>query len=249
MAGSKHTLIKSFRLPEQLPTVDMGFCQKGHIDHTALLIALLVWGHWRDVKQMFCADMLAFNSRLKNKQFNAAVSAGCLQLWHQLHWKVPPWQALTHAKYTSCKSHFPLMLSHTLRRAQTVSYCVWGSSSIWRAETLSGDLWPLVAESCRVTWGSLGGFQVSQRAFRGLLKDHCAHCVQGLLCLCSISLFTVKSDEQQTCYFNTPKSFETYNACCNSYLFMVASWRLWWVIQDVPCIAALYTTAVYCHML
>ncbi|TNN73407.1 Disks large-associated protein 1 [Liparis tanakae] len=29
-------------LPEQSPTVDTGFCQKGHAEHTALLIALLV---------------------------------------------------------------------------------------------------------------------------------------------------------------------------------------------------------------
>lgn len=108
-------------------------------------------------------------------------------------------RALTHAKYTALKGRLP-----PSPHAHTVSYCVWESSGIWRAETLSGDLWPPLAERRRLTWGSLGDFQVTQRTVSGLWKDHCVLCVQGLLCL-SIRWSTVISNEQQTCflYFNT----------------------------------------------
>lgn len=73
-------------------------------------------------------------------------------------------EALTHC-------HLPLLLAHTQRRTQWA--IVSESSGIWRAETLSGDLWPLVAKSRRLTGRPHRSFQVTQRAVRGLLKDYC----------------------------------------------------------------------------
>lgn len=66
--------------------------------------------------------MITFKSRQKNKLFNGAVGARCLQLWHHCCTKNLPSKHSQKAKYMSFKSHLLLVLTHT--QAQTVSYCV-----------------------------------------------------------------------------------------------------------------------------
>lgn len=143
-----------------------------------------------------------FNSR-QEINLNAAISTGCLHLWHRLRWKAPHQKALTHAKYTSFERHSHTATfsssAHLHTQAHTVSYCVWESSGIWRAETLSGDLWPLVVECCGVTWGFLWDIQVTQRAVRELfVRGVCKAC-----CVCHISWSTEISQKQQICYLRS----------------------------------------------
>lgn len=96
---------------------------------------------------------------------------------------------LLKASFPSC-SHIH---SHRRKQWAIVSEGVQASGE-QKPSRVTSDLWWLrVADWHEGLWEAF-------RWVRGLLKDHCVHCVQGLLCLCSISWLAVISDEQQTCY-------------------------------------------------
>lgn len=133
---------------------------------------------------------------------NAAVRAGCLQHWYNLHSKLPHQQALTHAKYTSLKGPHTLPPSphaHTHTQWAIVSERVQASGE-QKPSVVTSDLWWLrVLDWHEGLWETFRWFRVLSDDC-SILKDHCKQCLQGFLCLHIISWLSVISDEQQNRY-------------------------------------------------